>query len=80
MLVLPALACSFSVDLGDETAEPTVPAPSASTPTPVPAPVLYEDDFSNPGSGWAQSELDDGAAGYRDGIYYMASLTEGFTL
>jgi hypothetical protein len=41
------------------------------------APVLYEDDFSDPGSGWADAELEGGRVGYLDGLYYVSSLTEG---
>jgi hypothetical protein len=41
-----------------------------------PSPILYQDDFSDPGSGWAQGELDGGRVGYRDGAYYVSSLVE----
>jgi hypothetical protein len=41
-----------------------------------PSPALFQDDFSDPDSGWAQGELDGGRVGYRDGAYYVASLVE----
>jgi len=41
------------------------------------SPTLYEDDFSDPDSGWADTELDGGRVGYLDGFYYVSSLTEG---
>jgi hypothetical protein len=38
---------------------------------------LYQDDFSDPDSGWADTELDGGRVGYLDGFYYVSSLTKG---
>jgi hypothetical protein len=40
------------------------------------APVLFEDDFSNPGSGWEVGDYNDGSVGYRDGVYFVTSTFE----
>jgi hypothetical protein len=40
------------------------------------APVLFEDDFSDPGSGWEVGDYADGSIGYRDGGYFVTSIVE----
>jgi hypothetical protein len=39
-----------------------------------PSVVLLEDDFSDPGSGWAEAETESRRAGYRDGYYFITAL------
>ena len=39
------------------------------------SPILYQDDFSDPGSGWEVGDYDDGSVGYRDGAYFVTSTT-----
>ena len=41
------------------------------------SPTLYEDDFSDPGSGWPQEELRGGSLGYTEGAYYITSSARG---
>jgi hypothetical protein len=38
--------------------------------------MLWEDDFSDPGSGWEVGDYADGSVGYRDGAYYVTSTAE----
>ena len=40
----------------------------------VESPVLFEDDFSDPSSGWPEEESDIRRAGYRDGYYFITVL------
>lgn len=42
--------------------------------------VLFQDDFSNPNSGWEVGEYDDGKVGYGDGYYYVVSYGDGQTM
>lgn len=37
------------------------------------APVLFQDDFSDPGSGWEVGDYPGGSVGYRDGSYVVTS-------
>lgn len=39
-----------------------------------PSVILLEDDFSDPGSGWAEAESESRRAGYRDGYYFITAL------
>jgi hypothetical protein len=36
--------------------------------------VLFEDDFSDPGSGWEVGDYDEGSVGYVDGAYFVRTL------
>lgn len=73
LLVLAALACSL---------------PGLRTPPPVGGPegggvkaeVLFQDDFSNPKSGWEAAEYDAGKVGYGNGYYYVVSYGNGDTM
>jgi hypothetical protein len=48
-----------------------MPEPSpVPTTAPPPADVLFEDDFSDPNSGWDVVQFTDGEVGYRDGYYF----------
>jgi hypothetical protein len=40
------------------------------------AEVLFEDDFSDPASGWEVGQYDTGSVGYADGYYYVISSVE----
>ncbi|HEY73031.1 MAG TPA: protein kinase [Thermoflexia bacterium] len=65
--------------------QPTATAPlPTSTPRPIntPAPVdtgnaLFQDDFSDPSSGWEVGDYDGGSVGYKDGIYFVRSENNG---
>jgi hypothetical protein len=97
LLVLPALACSISLDLAGETpapeetallptqppmeeptSTPTVPPPTSTVP---PQPGLpFEDDFSDPGTGWEVGDDEDGSVGYNDGVYFVIAREENRTV
>jgi len=64
-----------------ESATP-VPEPTATMePTPPTPPALpFEDDFSNPGSGWEVGDYSDGSVGYRDGVYFVIAREKNDTL
>lgn len=58
-------------------AAPPVPTPMP-TPTPIPRPApTYEDDFSNPASGWWQGATEDYEKGYVEGEYHILVKNEG---
>ncbi|MGQ9710844.1 MAG: hypothetical protein ACUVXE_10305 [Anaerolineae bacterium] len=42
--------------------------------------VLFQDEFSNPKSGWEVAEYDTGKVGYGDGHYYVISYGDGNTM
>jgi hypothetical protein len=44
---------------------------------PVGTAALFEDDFSDPGSGWEVGDYDTGSVGYSNGIYSVISLGDG---
>jgi len=60
------------------TLTPTPTATPTPTPTPTPAPgdVLLRDDFSDPDSGWAVIEYENGDVGYGDGYYFTETTEE----
>jgi hypothetical protein len=41
---------------------------------------MFEDDFSDPGTGWEVGDYDTGSVGYRDGSYFVTSLGYGDTM
>lgn len=47
------------------------------TPTEPPQNVLFQDDFSDPGSGWEVGQYEDGDVGYGDGYYFVTSTRRG---
>ena len=58
--------------------QPVAAAPPTQEPTPPPdADVLFEDDFSDPGSGWETGDYAAGSVGYRSGAYYVTSNGTG---
>jgi hypothetical protein len=71
LLALALLACSL---------------PGLGTPPPIAGPgggkpqVLFQDDFSNPKSGWEVGEYDTGKVGYGEGYYYVVSFGGGNTM
>jgi len=53
---------------------PAHAVPSAQTPTPPSSEnVLFQDDFSDPGSGWEIEDYDNGSVGYKFGVYFVIS-------
>ncbi len=73
LLALALLACSL---------------PGLRTPPPISEPesgggkaeVLFQDDFSNPKSGWEVGEYDAGKVGYGNGYYYVVSYGDANTM
>ncbi|MGH2581497.1 MAG: hypothetical protein ACRDFQ_01205 [Anaerolineales bacterium] len=61
LLVIAGLACSFSLG-GDSVGEATNGEGGDTN-------VLYQDDFSNTGSGWDRSTFDEGSSDYANGGY-----------
>ncbi len=45
-----------------------------------PVAILFQDDFSDPGSGWEVQDWDSGSVGYKDGAYFVASHGGGDTM
>lgn len=72
LLGLALLACSL----------PGLTPPSISTPEGGggKSGVLFQDDFSNPQSGWEVGEYDTGKVGYGNGYYYVVSYGDGNTM
>lgn len=59
--------------------EPTQPEPSQPEPTEVPEQsgnILFEDDFSDPSSGWDRYDDTEGSADYYDGGYLIQVFTD----
>jgi hypothetical protein len=68
VLAMAAMACNFGdlVPGGDGGGEgPEAPPP--------PQDILFQDDFSDPNSGWEVGEYDAGDVGYKDGAYFVTS-------
>jgi hypothetical protein len=64
ILAMAALACG-----GD-----LLPGGGASSkPSPTPDNVIFQDDFSDAGSGWEVGEYEGGSVGYKDSVYYVSS-------
>ncbi len=57
VLVLAGLGCNFSIGAGT---------------TPVANDVLFQDDFSDTGSGWDRASTDTGVSDYQDGGYHIS--------
>ncbi len=51
------------------------PSPTAAS-SPGPAGLLFQDDFSDPASGWEVGDYDEGSVGYRDGYYFVSATAE----
>ncbi|MEE9617491.1 MAG: hypothetical protein V3T90_10880 [Anaerolineae bacterium] len=55
---------------------PSRPTPAA----PAPAGILFQDDFSDPDSGWEVGDYDTGSVGYKSGAYFVTSAGDGNTM
>ena len=69
-LAVLALACTCNLPFG----------PEEETPPPSPPDVLFQDDFSDPDSGWEVGDYDTGDVGYRDGVYFVTSIGDSDTM
>ncbi len=54
----------------------TAPGASAVSTATRPVGVLFQDDFSDPSSGWEVGNYNQGSVGYRDGAYFVTSAGE----
>jgi len=54
--------------------------PGTETPPPPPSGVLFQDDFSDPVSGWEVGDYETGSVGYKNGVYFVTSLGNGDTM
>ncbi|MDH4209035.1 MAG: hypothetical protein OEV76_09175, partial [Anaerolineae bacterium] len=54
--------------------------PTPTSPVGTQGPVLFEDDFSNPSSGWEVGQYNEGSVGYRDGYYFVTSVQESMRM
>ena len=86
--VTPEIGATETPDSGGETpdAENGTPVSTTATPRPIVTPsqdsggILFQDDFSDPASGWEVGDYDGGNVGYKDGAYYVASTQENSTM
>ena len=78
-LVLAALACNLPAGLSGETPAPATAAPPTPA-APAPAGILFQDDFSDPDSGWEVGDYDTGSVGYKSGAYFVTSAGDGNTM
>jgi len=83
LLMVAALACTCNLPFlpGQET--PSPPPPEEETPPPPPPPppdALFQDDFSDPGSGWEEGDYEGGGVGYKGGVYFVTSIGDGATM
>jgi hypothetical protein len=86
-LLLVSLACSFAsrfLENGNPipvaSSQPTGEAlPEVTQQPQLPSNVLFQDDFSNPSSGWDQFSDADGLTNYEDGVYRILVDTPEFT-
>lgn len=69
-LTMAILACTCNLpSLGGE-----------ETPIPPPSGIIFEDDFSDPGSGWETGEYDAGSVGYKSSAYFVISEGDADTM
>jgi hypothetical protein len=72
-LMVTVLACTCIPTNGGDTPQPPDPR---DTPPPLPPPpsdILFEDDFSDPDSGWEVGDYDTGSVGYTSSAYFVIS-------
>mgnify|MGYP001089924900 CR=1 FL=1 len=69
-LILTTLACTCNV-------LPSLTGPKAS---PVSSNIIFQDDFSDPDSGWEVGKYDEGSVGYKNGAYVVISYSNGDTM
>ncbi|HET90554.1 MAG TPA: hypothetical protein ENN99_07435 [Chloroflexi bacterium] len=72
MLAATVLACTCNFLPGTETS-PTVPAAE-------PVNALFQDDFSDKGTGWEVGNYDGGSVGYKEDRYFVTSIANGSTM
>ncbi|MFQ6100089.1 MAG: hypothetical protein ACE5OS_02485 [Anaerolineae bacterium] len=77
LLMVTALACTCNIPFLPGTETPPPPPPSAETPPPPPPSALFQDDFSDMGSGWEVGDYEGGSVGYKDGAYSVRSEEDG---
>ena len=85
-VVAASLACAtFSGGNSTPTLIPTSPPPPTSTPPPAPPPteepvdnVLFQDDFSNPESGWDRFNDEEGVTDYLNDGYLIGVYTDTY--
>lgn len=91
LLMVATLACNLSSLIGEETPPPiaegttaseeATPPPTIQEATPSPPPtqsdILFQDDFSDPSSGWEEEDYPSGSVGYKDGFYFVTSSGNG---
>lgn len=72
LLVVAAMACSSLTNLlpGGGGGSGSIPEGGA----------IFEDDFSDPGSGWEVGDYPGGSVGYKSGTYFVTSTGEGTTM
>jgi len=77
LLMIAALACTcLPTGDGDETPPPP-PVDEGTPPPPPPPSALFEDDFSDTGSGWEVGDYEGGGVGYEDGAYFVRAEVDG---
>ncbi|MCP4140394.1 MAG: hypothetical protein GY755_08915 [Chloroflexi bacterium] len=74
VLLLTSLACSLFTGPVASNDSPAENAPAANNNT------LFQDDFSNPNSGWDRADWDEGLTDYGDGVYKMYVKTSSFDI
>lgn len=87
ILLLASLACTYAsrfLESGNPipvvSSQPTSESlPEATQPSQRPSNVLFQDDFSDPSSGWDQFSDTDGLTNYEDGTYRIFIDTPEFT-
>jgi len=72
LLAVAALACTCNLPFGPKQQTPPPPPPQTN--------VLFQDDFSNSGSGWEVGDYDTGNVGYKDGVYSVTSSNTSSTM
>jgi hypothetical protein len=65
------LACSIGTP-GSDTSETQAPPP--------PSNILFQDDFSDPNSGWEVGDYDGGSVGYETGYYFVIGTGTGVNM
>lgn len=69
MMMVMACTCLPSGIGGEETPPP-----------PPPSNVIFEDDFSDTGSGWEVGDYDTGSVGYKSDVYFVTSTEENMAM
>src|SRR5215216_2335851 len=83
IFILTTVGCAGNVNLPTPSSIPVAsasPTPVSIEATPTPAPVsntnvLYQDDFTNPATGWPEEKFDNYFIGYHEPEYYHVEIT-----